>query len=616
MPDPPVNSHFTFTMLVSFKTVEVAKPDVLTVDGWGDSSFYTYLLLKEGVDYKTFSGKISQFYGKYVGERFDQWRKNYFYKLQPLGDIHLKSHLQYEMAATGNQTHIYIFSTIGIFILLLAGINYMNLATAQAMNKAKESGIKKVVGAFRHQLIVQYLLESILIALAALLLSFVLCYLLKPVFFQITDKDLSLFASPMLVLFLVGITLLLGILSGIYPAFIISGFKPIVVLKGNFKSGNHGILLRKLLVVSQFIITILLISSIIIIDSQLKYIKNKDLGYNKDNLLFLRVHGNEDVVRGFAAFKNELETNSIISGASVSNTLLGSLPSGKSETVDEKGKPLQVNTARLAVDSNFIHVYGIHLLAGRNFEKLSSAKNALQVIINESAIHTFGWKNAMSAIGKPFKMGEQEGIVIGVVKDFHFSPLQHLIGPLAIYYSDDYFSRITLRTDISQPAAVTAWLEKTWKKYFPSALLDYTFSDSVLEVQYQAEDRFAKIFLYFSVLSLFIACMGLYGLIAYTTSQKTKEIGIRKVLGATANSIAITLSRDFLKLVVLAFLIATPVAWYLMSKWLEDFAYRIHISEWMFVAAGSIVILIALLTISYQAIKAALINPVNSLRSE
>lgn len=213
-------------------------------------------------------------------------------------------------------------------------------------------------------------------------------------------------------------------------------------------------------------------------------------------------------------------------------------------------------------------------------------------------------------------MDGQEGSVIGVVKDFHFSPLQELIGPLAMYYSDSYFSRITLRTDISQPAVVTAWLEKTWNKHFPSALLDYTFSDSALEAQYQAEERFAKIFLYFSVLSLLIACLGLYGLLAYTTLQKTKEIGIRKILGASSNSIAIALSKDFMKLVVLAFLIATPVAWYLMSKWLEDFAYRITISGWMFAAAGSIVGLLALLTVGYQTIKAAIANPVISLRSE
>ncbi|QHT69980.1 FtsX-like permease family protein [Rhodocytophaga rosea] len=616
MADPPYNAHFTFTMIVSFKTVEVAKPDVLTVDGWGDGSYYTYVLVKEGVDYKAFSDKIAQFYGKYVGERFAQWREIYFYQLQPLSDIYLRSHLQYELAATGNEMHVYIFSTIGIFILLLAGINYMNLATAQAVSKAKETGIKKVVGAFRHQLMIQYLLESILLAMAALMLAFVLCYLLQPLFFQITGKNLSLFTSPMLVVFLIGISLLLGMVSGIYPAFIISGFKPIVVLKGNFKSATQGIVLRKLLVVSQFVITILLISSIIIIDSQLTYIKNKDLGYNKDALLFLRVHGNADVVRRYAAFATELETNPIISGATVSNTLLGSLPSGESETVDAAGNKVQVNTARMAVDSNFIKVYGLHLLAGRNFDKVSPATKVLPVIVNESAIQRLGWKDASSAIGKPFNIGNQQGSIIGVVKDFHFSRLQHLIEPLAMYPSDGYFSRITLRTNVSQPAAVTAWLEKTWKKHFPGVLLDYIFSDSAIEAQYRAEERFARIFLYFSVLSLVIACLGLYGLIAYTTSQKTKEIGIRKVLGATATGIAGTLTKDFLKLVVLAFLIATPLAWFLMSRWLEDFAYRISISPWMFASAGLAVILIALLTISYQTIKAALANPVSSLRSE
>lgn len=492
----------------------------------------------------------------------------------------------------------------------------MNLATAQAVNKAKETGIKKVVGAFRHQLIVQYLLESVLLALFALILAFGLCSLLQPLFFDITGKNLFLFDSLELVIFLTGITLLLGILSGMYPAIIISGFKPMTVLKGNFRSASQGIVVRKLLVVSQFIITILLISSIIIIDSQLSYIRNKDLGYNQDGLLFLRVHGNAEVVRGYAAFATELARTPIVSGCSVTNTLLGSLPSGESETVDAQGNRIQVNTARLAVDSNFMHVYGIQLLAGRNFDQASVENKELQIILNESALQTFGWKDAGSAIGKPFRMGDQEGRVVGVVKDFHFSRLQQLIGPLAIYHSNTYFSRITLKVDVSQPAAVTAWLEKTWKKHFPGALLDYNFSDNWFDTQYEVEKRFARLFLYFSVLSLVIACLGLYGLIAYTTSQKTKEIGIRKVLGASAPGIAGMLTKDFLTLIILAFLIATPVAWYLMSRWLEDFAYRVNISWWMFALAGVIVMLIALLTICYQTIKAALANPVHTLRSE
>jgi len=452
--------------------------------------------------------------------------------------------------------------------------------------------------------------------LTAFLFSLLLCSLLRPLFSQLTGKDLSLFTSPLLLIFLAGVTVSLGILSGIYPAFVISGFKPIVVLKGAFKTSNEGILLRRTLVVSQFIITILLISSIVVIYSQMKYIKNKDLGYNKDALLFLRVHGNTDVINGYTAFKNELLSNPLISGASVSNTMLGSLGSGGSETVDEKGNKLQVNTARLRVDSSYLSVYGIKLIAGNNFKKGLLPDTILPVILNEAAVQKFGWHDAAGAIGKPFNIGDQHGNVIGVTKDFHFSPLQLLIGPLAIYPSAERFSRITLKTNSVNPAQVTAWVEKTWKKHFPSSLLDYNFMDRALAEQYNAEDRFAKIFLYFSVLSLVIACLGLYGLIAYTTSQKTKEIGIRKVLGASVSGIAMILSKDFLKLVILAFFITVPLAWYVMNKWLQDFAYRINITWWMFAMTGLTVLLIALITVGFRVIKAAVANPVKSLRTE
>ncbi len=616
MADPPRNAHFTFNMLASFKTAEVANPDLLTIDGWGDASFYTYLLLRKGVDQKAFSQKISQFYGKYIGELFNVWRNIYFYKLQPLADIHLRSNLQYDLSPAGSTTQVYIFSTIGIFILLLAGINYMNLATAHSVNKARQTGIKKVIGAARGQLIAQYLLEAIVIALSAFILSLIICSVLQPLFIQLTGKVISVFASPGLIIFLAGVTILLGILSGIYPAFILSNYKPIVVLKGAFKSGSKGILLRKTLVVAQFIVTILLISGIIIIYLQMSYITNKDLGYNKDPLLFLRVHGNADVVRGYNAFKNELLTSPLISGAAVSNSLLGSLASGGSETIDDRGNKLQITTARLRVDSAFLNVYGIPLVAGANFERDSSSNSIRPVILNESAVAKIGWKDVRAAVGKPFKMGGQDGRVVAVVKDFHFSPLQELIGPLAMYPRDENFSRITLKTDVAKPAEVAAWVEKTWKKHFPTALLDFDFSDAMVEQQYQAEKRFARIFLCFSVLSLLIACLGLYGLIAYSTAQRTKEIGIRKVLGATAEGIAVMLSKDFLKLVLLAFAIAVPVAWYVMDGWLQDFAYRITISWWMFLAAGFMVVLVALLTVGSRAITAAVANPVKSLRTE
>jgi putative ABC transport system permease protein len=545
MPDPPKNAHFIFNMLASFKTIEIANPDVLTVDGWGDNSFYTYLLLKKEVDTKAFSAKISQFYGKYIGDLFNIWKSIYSYKLQPLSDIHLRSNLQHEMATTGNIMQVYIFSIIGIFILLLAGINYTNLATARSAGRAKEISIKKVVGASKKQLLLQYLFESVFTAVIALVLSFLLSFLLQPFFNQVTSKNLSLFSSSVLLLFLFGVTIFLGILSGIYPAIIISSFKPAGILKGAFKSSTQGILLRKTLVISQFVITIILITGIVIIYSQMSFIKHKDLGYDKNELLFLKVNGNTDVIKGYKAFKNELQSSPLISGVATSNSMIaGGLGTGGSETVDINGNPLQVNTSRLRIDADYLNVYGIKLLAGKNLSGNASADTMRQVILNEMAVKKFGWKNDETAIGRPFKMGDRNGIVVGVINNFHFNSLQQAIEPLAIYPVYERFSRITLKVDIKKANQVVGLIESTWKKHFPSALFDYDFVSQQIKDQYQAEERFSKIFLYFSILSLLIACLGLYGLISYTVLQKTKEIGIRKILGATANNVALMLSKE------------------------------------------------------------------------
>jgi putative ABC transport system permease protein len=617
MPDPPKNAHFTFNMLASFKTVETIDPDVLTTDGWGDASFYTYLLLRKGVDQKALSTKISQFYAKYVGDMYPIWRNIYSYKVQPLADIHLRSNLQYEIAATGSITKVYIFSLIGVFILLLAGINYTNLATARATARAKEVGIKKVVGAGKSQLIFQYLSESVFTAFIALMISFLASLLLQPYFYQLTGKDLSLFSSPFLLCFLAGMTFLSGILAGIYPAIVLSGFKPAGILKGSFKSGEKGILLRKTLIVSQFTITIILITGITIIYSQMSFIKQKDLGYNKDALLFLRVNGNTDVINGYDAFKNELKASSLVSGVATSNSMIvGGLSSGGSETVDTKGNPLQVNTSRLRIDKDYIDVYGLKLLAGQNFTPHTWEDTIRQVILNETAVKKFGWTSNESAIGKPFKMGGQKGIVIGVVNNFHFNSLEQAIEPLAIYPVDRRFSRITLKVDLGKTSQALTLVKEVWKKHFTSALFDYDFVSQELKQQYLAEEKFSKIFFYFSILSLLIASLGLYGLISFTIFQKTKEIGIRKVLGATASRIAVMLSGSFLKLIIIASFIAMPIAWYAMNQWLRGFAYRITLSWWMFGVAVSLVLVVAILTTGFRAIKAAVANPVKSLRTE
>ena len=349
----------------------------------------------------------------------------------------------------------------------------------------------------------------------------------------------------------------------------------------------------------------------------MSYIKQKDLGYNKEALLFLRVHGNTEVINGFNAFRNELVSNPVISGITTSNSLIISgLGSGGAKTVDTKGNPLQVNTSRLRVDADYLNVHGIKFLAGNNFTPTAATDTIRQIILNEQAVKKFGWKDPRTAIGKPFEMGNQKGIVKGVVSDFHFNSLQHAIEPLAIYPLEGRFSRIIIKADLAKADQSIAFIEKTWKKYFPSALFDYNFMDEQIGEQYGSEKRFAKIFLYFSVLSLLIACLGLYGLTAYSASQKVKEIGVRKVLGATVNSLAIMLSRDFLKLVLFAFVIAVPIAWYIMNNWLTDFAYRTNISWWMFGIAGLLVLVIAIVTVSFQVIKAAIANPVKSLRTE
>ncbi|RDC65543.1 ABC transporter permease [Adhaeribacter pallidiroseus] len=614
-PDPPPNAHFSFTVLASFSTIAAANP--AGWNDWSNSSLYTYLLLQPGVSNKAFSAKISRFYAKYTSEQLAPGRAISAFALQPLRDIHLSGHLQNELAPSGDKNQVYTFATIGVFILLLAGINYTNLATARATGRAKEVGIKKVVGAHKKQLIFQYLSESVVMALLALLLALFLSFFIEPFFYQLTGKNRSLFASPYLLLFLTGVTLFLGLLSGIYPALVLSAFKPASILKGAFRASAQGVRLRRSLVIAQFAISLMLITSVIIIYTQMQYIQNKKLGYDKEGLLFLRVHGNINVIKGYEAFKNELTASPLITGVATSNSLIvNGLDAAVSWTIDLAGKPLPVNTATLSADANYLRVYGIPLLAGKNFTPSAANTSQQQIILNERAVKEFGWIKAENAIGKPFTLDGQPGTVVGVIPDFHFQLLYQAIEPLAINYQNQHFARITLKINVQEGRQSLALIEKVWAKHFPAALFDYDFLDLFIQKQYQAEERFSKLILYFSVLSLVIACLGLYGLVAYTTAQKAKEISIRKILGASVNSIAVLLSKDFLKLIVVAGLVAMPFAWYIMQQWLQAFTYRISITWWMFGAAVTLVLVIAFITMSFQALKAALANPVEALRSE
>lgn len=615
MPDPPQNAHFTFTMLGSLQTVAAADPDLFTTNGWTDAKFYTYLLLTERSNLKAFSDKLTQFYAHYQGRPSTANSAQIRLAAQPLRDIHLRSRLAHEIAPNGDVQQVYIFSTIGLFILLLAGINYTNLTTARSASRAKEVGIKKVVGAASRALVAQYVIESVCTALLALLCSGVVALLLQPFFRALTGKAVSLYASPLLLLLLTGVTLLVGVLSGLYPAFVLSSFKPISVMKGSFSSGSKGVRLRQALVVVQFVVTLLLVTSLVIIHGQMRYVQYKDLGYNQRALLFIRVNGNVDVVKKYGAFEHEVAANPLIAGLATSNSMIATgLDTEEAQTTDGRGKTVPVTTARLEVDTNYLTVYGVKLLAGTPL--IVSRNSVRQVLLNESAVKRFGWPNAQAAIGKPFAVGGQPGTIVGVVRDFHFNTLQHTIEPLAISLRGDHFSRIAIRVDAQRVGQCLSFIKTAWTTHFPDALFDYAFLDNMLGQQYEAEARFSTLITCFSILSLMIACLGLYGLIAHSTAQRTKEIGIRKTLGASVSSLVVLLSQDLLMLVVLASLIAAPTAWFVMNGWLQTFAYKITPAWWMFAVSVLCVLLVALSTVSFQSIKAALMDPVKSLRSE
>jgi putative ABC transport system permease protein len=615
MPDAPKNAHFTFNFLASFKTFETYAPEAAAE--WDKNDFYTYLLLRNKSDIQKIKAKLPAFAERHTEKYMREANTRLDFSVQPLTSIHLNSHLRYEIAPTGSMENIYIFATIGIFILLIACINYMNLATARASERAKETGVKKVLGAQKIQLIFQHLGEAVTVTFTSFIAALLFVTILQPVFKELSGKELLLFHSSGLLLLLFAITLVLGILSGIYPAILITAYKPAEVLKGKLtSSGGAG--LRKSLVVLQFTISIILIAGILVVNSQLSYIQHKDLGYKKDALLTLKTNGNTDVIENYEAFKNAVLSKPFIKGITTSNAILaGGLGNRGITTVSGNGDRITSILYNLRADENYINVYGMKMVAGRNFYSTITA-DATSYIINEAAVKSFGWKNAEDAINKPFSATGKEGRVVGVVKDFHFNSLHQHVEPLVIMprLPGERFSQISVRIAMNDPQKALDWIADSWKKNFPGALLEYSFMDKKLNDQYVAENRFSKFFLYFSMLSLIIACLGLFGLTTFTVRQRVKEIGIRKVLGASVSGITAMLSTDFLKLIFISAIIAVPIAWYIMNKWLQDFAYRITISWWVFVVAGLAALLIALITISFQSIKAAIANPVKSLRTE
>lgn len=629
--DWPGNSHFTFDLLLS-----VSGFPFIRQPNYTGFAAHTYLLLSPHANPKALESKLPLVVEKYVSGAIEQafnqsyqdFKKagnGYHYYLQPLQKIHLISDLEAELSPNGSLASVYIFGVIAVFILFLACINFINLSTARSVERAKEVGIRKTFGSEKNALIIQFLVESVVLALFALLLAIGLMFILLPLFNQVSGKNLthSYLLQPLFLLVLVVFAILVGVVAGLYPAFVLSSFQPIEVLKGRFKSNKKGLVLRNGLVVFQFAISVILIIAAIVVNQQMRYMLGDRLGFRKDHIIIIERADLLD--RRTESFKTELLKIPGVEMITGTSAMPGTQNFFGTSWQKENAK--ETLTGRgLVVDENFAKTLGLALKEGRFFSK-EFGTDSLSVVLNEKAVQELGLgANPVGARlttpdgffnapdGKPYVY-----TVAGVLNDFHFQSLHQKISPLVITNSargNGANNLLAVRVKADNFKAAVEDIENKWREFVKDRPFHYNFFDQTLADQYLAEQTTQKIFTVFSSLAIFIACIGLLGLVAYTTQQRTREISIRKVLGATASNIVNMLSKDFLKLVLVASLIGLPVAWLGMHKWLQDFAYRVNISWWVFVLAAVVAVVIALLTISFQSLKAAFSNPVKNLRSE
>lgn len=613
MEDVPANSHFRFNALLSMSTFRRSNPDVFPA--WGYVDFYTYFLVNDQFDRSRFEEKVPAFLSRYKNDPADK----YHIEIEPLKEMYLGTVAQRQPGETGSQANLYIFSVIGLFVLTIAIINFMNLSTARSLERGKEVGIRKSIGAARSNLISQFLGESFIIVGLSMIVALGIVVLALPAMNGITGRllDVSHFITPWNIGVLIIITFMIGIIAGSYPSFVLSSFSPATVLKGVSKSGKAGITLRKALVVFQFSLSIALIAGTLIVSFQMNHILNKDLGFDKEQMLIVDYNYDEAVNDKREVLKTAMEAKPGILSAAFSRSVPGSyFPNAYTEIVAPEGELKGMAQPVFQVGVDFIDHYNLELVAGRSYSRDHPSDTIGGLVINEAAARQFGYAQPAEIVGKKYKQWGREGEVIGVVKDFNFVSLHRNIEPMTLPY-EPYASRyLSLKIKSNDIPGTVEEVRQIWTQLAPHRPFLYSFLDDDFDRQYQKDFNFRTLFSTFSSLAIFIACLGLLGLATYTTELRTKEIGIRKVLGASVNSIVTLLSRDFIALVVVAMIIATPAAWYVMNRWLEDFAYRIEIRFWVFLLAGAAAILVAALTISFQAFKAARGNPVTSLRSE
>lgn len=607
--DVPSNSHFRFDAVSARNNLPKQ------IGSWGNFGVFTYLLLPAGLDAEAFETKIQGMYDAHMKTIFEPLKITIEYILEPLTKIHLYSTNPGEPEPTGSITYVIIFGIVALFLVLIAAMNYMNLATARSASRAREVGLRKVVGSRRGTLIAQFLSESVVLTIISLIISIVLLIILLPKFNTLAGKtfDISILYSPVVIISLLGIILIAGIFGGSYPAFFLSKFSPVTVLKGEITQGSAGSLFRKILVVIQFTISVAMIVCTMVVFRQLKYLKNKDQGFNQENVLTLQL--NRGMVNKYPVLKMALQENNDIKYVTSTNTPIGE-GSGKvifSMETDQGMAQRGINFA--VVDHDFVETLGITIINGRDFDKEMPSDTLYSVVVNETLANRLGW---VDALGKKVQLGDGAQInakVVGVMKDYHQTGMYNEIESLMLVWRERN-NIVYIKLSGSNTEQTLSFIESKWKEVFPDQPFTYTFLSERFNNQFEADEKRGFIFTLFTILAIIIACLGLFGLASYMVEQRTKEIGIRKVFGADEGVIVRLVLKDFLVLIGISIVIAMPLAYYIMSNWLENYVYRTKIGVLLLIIAALITVVITLITISYKAYQASVLNPANSIKTE
>lgn len=614
MEDPPENSHITFKYLVSFPTSENY---LRNQDRWDNNSWYTYFVLREGHSIEEVESGLPAFTKTHLADSFTRRpeRMSRFY-VQPLTDIHLFSHINFDLDSSGDIRYVYMFSCVALVILLIACINYMNLATARSAARFREVGVRKVVGAVRGQLVAQFIGESVVLSLIAVSLAAILVAILLPTFNTLVERAISLDLSEdgLLVLGLVCVGVGVGVVSGSYPAAILSGARPAVIIRQSIRSGSRKAWLRNTLVVGQFAATIMLIAATLVIDGQLEYMRTADIGVDRDHVVVIDVEDAE-ARKQYESIRAEFMSHPGIIMTSTSSSMPTRISSQTTlSDWDGRADDTRVPIYEASINYDYLEMFGLDVVEGRGFSRAFPSDTKGALLLNETAVQQMGWD---AAVGKTIKFWGSEdnrGTVVGVLKDYHMHSFHREIEPLMLYMKPDRFSRILVKIEPHHIPETIAFMEERMKGFSPDYPFTYEFLDDAFNRMYKTEQTLSRIFTYFTGIGLMIACLGLFGLAAYMAEQRTKEIGVRKVLGASLSNIMWLMSRDFAYLIMIAFALAVPISYYAMDQWLDAFAYRIELGAGIFMLSGFGALLIASGTVSWQSLRAARANPAESLQ--